>query len=69
MVTYACDKHAIGIILSIHGTEVTVMWSRAPGWKPGVKVQDLTSVQPMSMPSGLLFYLDYTYGSGSKEET
>jgi hypothetical protein len=24
---------------------------------------DLVSIQPMSLPSGLLFYLDYTYGS------
>lgn len=26
---------------------------------------DLVSVQPMTLPSGALFYLDYTYGSGS----
>tara|TARA_Y100001970_G_scaffold127432_2_gene157434 strand:+ start:35208 stop:37118 length:1911 start_codon:yes stop_codon:yes gene_type:complete len=25
---------------------------------------ELVSIQPMSLPSGLLFYLDYTYGSG-----
>lgn len=23
---------------------------------------DIVSVQPMSLPAGLLFYLDYTYG-------
>lgn len=29
----------------------------------GLIANDLVSVQPMSLPSGLLFYLDYTYGS------
>ena len=29
----------------------------------GLVGNDLVSMQPMSLPSGLLFYLDYTYGS------
>jgi len=29
----------------------------------GLVANDLVSVQPMSLPSGLLFYLDYTYGT------
>ena len=29
----------------------------------GLVANELTSVQPMSLPSGLLFYLDYTYGT------
>jgi len=32
--------------------------------------QQIVSVQPMTIPSGLIFYLDYTYGtkvSGSQE--
>lgn len=29
----------------------------------GLIANDVVSVQPMSLPSGLLFYLDYTYGS------
>ena len=29
----------------------------------GLIANELVSVQPMSLPSGLLFYLDYTYGS------
>ena len=28
----------------------------------GLIANDLVSIQPMSLPSGLLFYLDYTYG-------
>jgi hypothetical protein len=30
----------------------------------GLVANDLVSIQPMSLPSGLLFYLDYAYGSG-----
>lgn len=29
----------------------------------GLVANDLVSIQPMSLPSGLIFYLDYTYGS------
>lgn len=28
----------------------------------------IVNVQPMSLPSSLLFYLDYTFPSGSKDE-
>ena len=31
----------------------------------GLVANELVSIQPMSLPSGLLFYLDYTYGSAS----
>jgi len=31
----------------------------------GLVANELVSVQPMSLPSGLLFYLDYTYGTDS----
>lgn len=30
----------------------------------GLIANELVSVQPMSLPSGLLFYLDYTFGTG-----
>ena len=30
----------------------------------GLVANELVSIQPMSLPSGLIFYLDYTYGSG-----
>lgn len=30
--------------------------------------QQIVSVQPMTLPSGLLFYLDYQYGSGSQDK-
>jgi hypothetical protein len=31
----------------------------------GLIANELVSIQPMSLPSGLLFYLDYTYGTAS----
>ena len=34
----------------------------------GLVANELVSIQPMSLPSGLLFYLDYTYGSNRSEE-
>ena len=37
----------------------------------GLVANELVSIQPMSLPSGLLFYLDYTYGTnmGGSETT
>ena len=38
----------------------------------GLVANELVSIQPMSLPSGLLFYLDYTYGTdqgGSDDNT
>ena len=35
----------------------------------GLIANELVSIQPMSLPSGLLFYLDYTYGSNNGEVT
>jgi hypothetical protein len=32
----------------------------------GLIANELVSVQPMSLPSGLLFYLDYTFGTANK---
>jgi len=29
----------------------------------GLVANEIVSIQPMSLPSGLLFYLDYTYGT------
>ena len=35
----------------------------------GLIANELVSIQPMSLPSGLLFYLDYTYGTSSEPGT
>ena len=33
---------------------------------PSLIANDIVSVQPMTLPSGLLFYLDYTFGEEKK---
>ena len=33
----------------------------------GLLANDLVSVQPMSLPSGLIFFLDFTYESGRQQ--
>ena len=35
----------------------------------GLVANELVSIQPMSLPSGLLFYLDYTYGNTVGDQT
>ena len=35
---------------------------------PGLIANQMITVQPMTLPSALPFYLDYTFGSGSKDE-
>ena len=35
----------------------------------GLVANELVSIQPMSLPSGLLFYLDYTYGTSQGGDT
>jgi hypothetical protein len=57
---------------------VTAFWSDVPPedvfTMPNVRrvfssliANDICSVQPMTMPSGLIFYIDYKYGSGSSD--
>lgn len=51
--------------------QVTVLWTRYPkGFdlssvrpvSPGLIASELVKVQPMTMPQGGIFYMDYTYG-------
>lgn len=68
-----------GIVVSVSDVQVGVLWSIEPKdpfatfAMPLVRRQhqqliakQIVSIQPMSLPSGLIFYHDYTYGSGSK---
>jgi hypothetical protein len=65
-----------GIIVAIDGSNLTVLWSQEPASDPSFSkftmplirrvfpqtlAPQLISVQPMTMPSGLIFYTDYTY--------
>jgi len=64
-----------GIIVANNANSVTVLWSVTPNASPwpiprrvfgSTIANEIVKVQPMSLPSGLIFYLDYTYGSGSR---
>ena len=71
-----------GIVIAVNDEQLTVLWSEEPRtpvngfgnmamplvrrvFTPQI-AQQLVSVQPMSLPSGLLFYMDYTYGAKGK---
>ena len=69
-----------GLIVAVSADEVSVLWSVEPKAPspfsrfafplvrkvyPQALAHQLVSVQPMSMPSGNIFYMDYKYGSGS----
>jgi hypothetical protein len=72
------DERAWGIIVGVANDRVTVVWSVTPGWDienfkfPSIRkvvpsasiVQAITEVQLMTLPLGLIFHLDHTYGSG-----
>jgi hypothetical protein len=64
-----------GIIISLEGSTALVLWSIYDDALerfvfPAIRkvqqrtfpMQNLVSIQPMSLPAGLTFYLDYTYG-------
>lgn len=68
-----------GMIVAVGDAEITILWSVEPA--SGVQMpvprrvnmnliaNEIVKVQPMSLPSGLIFYLDYTYGATNKDET
>jgi hypothetical protein len=76
--------HGIVLSTSDDGFNVTVIWSEyddpasrilrgfaAPLVRrvfPGLIANQIVSVQPMTAPTGNIFYLDHVYGSGSKKE-
>lgn len=65
-----------GMVIAVNDDQLTVLWSDPPqlgGFAniamPLVRsvfasqiANQLVSVQPMSLPAGLIFYMDYTYG-------
>jgi len=80
-VEHATD-HGRGILIAINDDNVTILWSVAPDDRispfttiampkvrrvyGGLIANQLVSVQPMSMPSSLIFYLDYAYGEDAE---
>lgn len=84
LVQHATKTYAYGLLISLNRETMSayVLWTVQPGSgfenfaMPLVRkvnyqkiAQDLVSIQPMSLPSGTLFYLDYTYGSGSNSQS
>ena len=81
-VRHAKHPNSLGIALTRRWIErnrpmqVEVLWSIEPQpivdfpmprrVSPGLIANEIVKVQPMTLPAGLIFYLDYTYGSGSR---
>jgi hypothetical protein len=70
-----------GMVIAVNDEQLTVLWSEEPkslsGFgniafpavrrvQPALVANQLVSIQPMTLPSGLLFYMDYTYGCKTK---
>lgn len=79
IVTHRGWKDSLGVVVASGELWVTVLWSKAPGVRnftfPVVKrvqhvplfAKQLVSVQPMTVPAGNVFFIDYAYGvSGSQ---
>lgn len=79
-VCHSYKNSGYGTVVAIHGNTVVVLWSELPASPdfssvtfpvirrvaPTLVAQQRVSIQPMTVPSGLLFYMDYAYGSGSQ---
>lgn len=72
-----CKSKDIGLVLEIVDEyQVRVLWPGASPSKtgfmfpavrgvfPSLRAQNLVSIQPMTLPSASIFYLDYKYGDG-----
>jgi hypothetical protein len=67
-----------GMIVAVNDSEITILWSIVPSsgvqlppikrLNNGLIAQEAFKIQPMTLPSGLIFYLDYTYGAKSEED-
>ena len=68
-----------GVVIGVTQDEVAVLWSDEPqsGFdkfafpiirqvSPRLTANSIGSIQPMTAPTGGIFYMDYTYGSGSQ---
>lgn len=77
-VLHHSDENSLGLVIGVVVDTVTVLWQKIPKYllgfaqiafpvvkrmTPGLIAQELYKVQPMTKPNGLLFYLDYVYGS------
>lgn len=76
MVRHVDWGKTLGTVVSLVDDQALVLWARSPGLFgfgmphvrrvfPSMIANELVKVQPMTLPSGLIFYMNYTYGSGS----
>ncbi len=66
------DDQSSGIVVAVTDKGITVLWSKPPIFDDTVSSKMfktiITSVQPMTLPPGDLFYLDYQYGSEDDDQ-
>lgn len=69
-----------GTVVAVYDDDIVILWSKAPApdtfanigfpiirrVRPTLVANRLVSVQPMTAPSGLIFYMDYAYPTGSQ---
>lgn len=71
-----------GMVVAVNDEQLTILWSEEPRGSftgftaPLVRrvfvpqiAQQLVSIQPMSLPSASIFYMDYTYGEEDRKCT
>lgn len=78
LVRRTTDEKSLGTVIGLFHHEgkehARVLWARVPKSSfafptglvfPASIMNDLVKVQPMTLPTNLVFYMDYTYDSGS----
>jgi hypothetical protein len=70
----------VGMVVAVTEDQITILWSEEPkrpaGFafpnvrrvQPGLIANQLVSVQPMTAPTGLIFYMDYVYGDSKLDK-
>ena len=75
------DYGGHGMVVAVNDDNVVVLWSQEPkgGFEnfafplvrrvqPQLIAQEIMKIQPMTVPSGLTFYLDYQYGKIDEDQ-
>lgn len=61
------SKGGFGMVIAVANDQLTVLWSEPP-LPPGLFPNPPRHIQPMSLPKGAIFYLDYTYGANEPDK-
>jgi len=62
-------KEFRAIINEYKTRRLTLIFPQAQQVFPSLIASEIVSVQPMSLPTGILFYLDYQYSSSIKKKS